>query len=88
MWLHDGRIFVSDFTDLDECIRRVTKVFGVHSVCPAVEMPTADFEAIAAQAVRMMDGLTGHLQGERPPQRQAVSDGLARDQSGAGRTHS
>ena len=59
VWLHDGRIFVSDFTDLDECIRRVTKVFGVHSVCPAVEMPTADFEAIAAQAVRMMDGLTG-----------------------------
>ena len=32
VWLHDGRIFVSDFSDLDEAIRKVTKVFGVHSV--------------------------------------------------------
>ncbi len=52
--LHDGRILVSDFDDLDECIRRVTKVFGVHSVCPAVEMPKDDFDAICAQAVAMM----------------------------------
>jgi len=59
VWLHDGRIFVSDFTDLDECIRRVTKVFGVHSVCPAVEMEKDSFEAIAAQAVRMTEGLRG-----------------------------
>ncbi len=59
VWLHDGRIFVSDFTDLDECIRRVTKVFGVHSVCPAVEMEKESFEAIAAQAVRMTEGLKG-----------------------------
>ncbi len=59
VWLHDGRIFVSDFTDLDECIRRVTKVFGVHSVCPAVEMEKDSFEAIAAQAVRMTEGLKG-----------------------------
>ena len=43
VWLHDGRIFVSDFQDRDECIRRITKVFGVHSVCPAVEMPKDDF---------------------------------------------
>ena len=46
VWVHDGRIFVKDFKDLDECIARVTKVFGVHSVCPAVEMPKDDFEAI------------------------------------------
>ncbi len=59
VWLHDGRIFVSDFTDLDECIRRVTKVFGVHSVCPAVEMEKDSFDAIAAQAVRMTEGLRG-----------------------------
>lgn len=59
VWLHDGRIFVSDFTDEEECIRRVTKVFGVHSVCPAIEMPKDDFDAIAAQAVKMMEGLNG-----------------------------
>ena len=59
VWLHDGRIFVADFEDLEACIARVTKVFGVHSVCPAIEMEKEDFEAIAAQAVRMMDGLQG-----------------------------
>ena len=47
VWLHDGRIFVSDFSDLESCIDRVRRVFGVHSVCPAVEMPKEDFEAIA-----------------------------------------
>ena len=30
--VHDGRIFVRGFADLDECVDRVTKVFGVHSV--------------------------------------------------------
>ena len=38
VWLHDGRIFVADFDDMDAVIAKVTKVFGVHSVCPAVEM--------------------------------------------------
>ena len=59
VWLHDGRIFVSDFEDLDAVIAKVTKVFGVHSVSPAVEMDKEDFDAVCAQAVRMMDGLTG-----------------------------
>ena len=59
VWLNDSRIFVSDFTDMDECIRRVTKVFGVHSVCPAVEMPKDDVNAIQVQATKMMEGLTG-----------------------------
>ena len=59
VWLSDGRIYVSDFTDLDECIRRVTKVFGVHSVSPAVEMPKDDFEAICAQAAKMMSERSG-----------------------------
>ena len=59
MLLHDGRILVSDFDDLDECIRRVTKVFGVHSVCPAVEMPKDDFDALCNQAVAMMADLSG-----------------------------
>ena len=57
--MNDSRIFVSDVTDMDEAIRRVTKVFGVHSVCPAIEMDKADFEAVAAQAVKMMEGLSG-----------------------------
>lgn len=59
VWLHDGRVFVSDATDMEECIRRVTKVFGVHSVCPAVEMGKEDFDALCAQAIAMTDGLTG-----------------------------
>ena len=59
VWVHDGRIFVKGFSDLDECISRVTKVFGVHSVCPAVEMPKEDFEAICAQAVEMAKDLKG-----------------------------
>ncbi|MBQ8313826.1 MAG: tRNA 4-thiouridine(8) synthase ThiI [Clostridia bacterium] len=59
VWVNDSRIFVSDFTDLEECIRRVTKVFGVHSVCPAIEMPKDDFEAICQQAVNMAAGLKG-----------------------------
>ncbi|MBP3427326.1 MAG: tRNA 4-thiouridine(8) synthase ThiI [Clostridia bacterium] len=59
VWLSEGRIYVSDFSDLDECIRRVTKVFGVHSVSPAIEMPKDDFEAICAQAAEMMRPLSG-----------------------------
>ena len=59
VWVHDGRIFVRGFSDLDECISRVTKVFGVHSVCPAVEMPKEDFDAICAQAVEMTKDLKG-----------------------------
>lgn len=59
VWLNDGRVFISDFDDLDECIERVTKVFGVHSVCPAVEMPKDDFEAICMKAIEMTEGLHG-----------------------------
>lgn len=57
--LHDSRILISGFTDQEECIRRVTKVFGVHSVCPAVEMPKEDFDAICRQAVRMTEDWKG-----------------------------
>jgi len=59
VFLSDGRIYVSDFTDMDKCIRRVTRVFGIHSVSPAVEMEKDDFEAICAQAARMMEPLSG-----------------------------
>jgi len=57
--VHDGRIFVRGFTDLETCIDRVTKVFGVHSVCPAVEMPKEDFDAICDQAIAMAKDLKG-----------------------------
>jgi len=57
--VHDGRIFVRGFRDLETCIDRVTKVFGVHSVCPAVEMPKEDFDAICDQAIAMAKDLKG-----------------------------
>ena len=59
VWLSDGRIYVSDYTDQDEAIRRVSRVFGVHSVSPAVEMEKSDFEAVCAQAAKMMENRTG-----------------------------
>ena len=46
VWLHDARIFVSDMTDMDACMTAVSKVFGVHSLCPAIEMEKADFNAV------------------------------------------
>ena len=66
VWLSDSRIYVSDFTDLDACIDRVTKVFGVYSVSPAVELEK-DFEAIAAASVEMMKPYSGtfKVQGKR-----------------------
>ena len=59
VWLHDGRIFVSDCPDVDAAMERITRVFGVHSVCPAIEMEKDDFEAIGTQAVSLMQGLKG-----------------------------
>ena len=44
VWLKDARLFVQGVSDMDACIQRVTKVFGVHSVCPAVRLPKADCE--------------------------------------------
>lgn len=58
VWLADSRIYVSQAQDMAQCIERVCKVFGVHSVSPAVEMDK-DYEAIAAQCVEMMRGKTG-----------------------------
>ena len=59
VWMSEGRFYVSDFTDMDECIRRVTRVFGVHSVSPAFEMDKDDFGAICEQAAKMMEPLSG-----------------------------
>ena len=59
VWVNDGRIFVKGFSDLETCIARVTKVFGVHSVSPALEMPKENFDAICDEAIRMTKDLTG-----------------------------
>ena len=59
VWVHDGRIFVKGFSDLEECVSRVTKVFGVHSVSPAVEMPKDDFDAVCKKAIEMVKDLKG-----------------------------
>ena len=59
VWMSEGRFYVSDFTDMDECIRRVARVFGVHSVSPAIEMDKDDFGAICEQAAKMMEPLSG-----------------------------
>lgn len=59
VWLSDSRVYVSDMTSMEEAIRRVTKVFGVHSVCRAVEMEKGDFEAICNQAVEMLKDAKG-----------------------------
>lgn len=64
VWLHDARIFISDMNDMDGCMQAVSKVFGVHSLCPAVEMEKGDFNAICDQAVRMMQGLRGSFKVE------------------------
>ena len=58
VWMSDSRIYVSDFNDLQECISRVTKVFGIYSVSPAVEMEK-DLEAISEKAIEMMRGKEG-----------------------------
>ncbi len=59
VWLHDARIFISDANDLDGCMQRVSKVFGVHSIAPAIEMEKDNFEGICQQANALMQGLSG-----------------------------
>ncbi|MEG2605181.1 MAG: tRNA uracil 4-sulfurtransferase ThiI [Clostridia bacterium] len=54
VWLNDSRVYVSDMSDMDEAVRRVTKVFGVHSVCRSIEMEKDDFAAICAQAAELL----------------------------------
>ncbi len=55
--LSDARIFVSDM-DMQRAVERVTKVFGVYSVSPAIEMEK-DFEAVSAQCLKLMAPLSG-----------------------------
>ncbi len=59
VWLNDSRVYVSDMTDMDEAIRRVTKVFGVHSVCRAVEVDKNDFEAVCVEGLKLLENHHG-----------------------------
>ena len=58
VWMSDSRIYVSDCEDMDECARRVRKVFGLYSVSPAIECEK-DLDEIAAQCIEMMKPCTG-----------------------------
>lgn len=60
VWLQDSRVFVSDYTDEEECIRRVSEGVQAYTACAqAVEMEKDDFNAICAQASKMMEGMSG-----------------------------
>ncbi len=56
--LTQGRIFLREIEDMEEVVRRVTRVFGVHSVSPVVECDK-DMEAICKTAVELMRPLEG-----------------------------
>jgi thiamine biosynthesis protein ThiI len=56
--LTQGRIFLRDIADMEEVVRRVTRVFGVHSVSPVVECEK-DMEAICRNAVELMRPMEG-----------------------------
>ena len=58
VWLSDSRIYVSDVEDMDECVRRVRKVFGLYSVSPAIECEK-DLDVISGQCIEMMKGKRG-----------------------------
>lgn len=58
VWMSDSRIYVADFSDLQDCIARVTKVFGIHSVSTAVEMEK-DLDRIADKCIDMMRDYKG-----------------------------
>ena len=58
VWMSDSRIYVSDCPDMDECARRVAKVFGIYSVSPAIECEK-DLEVIAGHCIDMMKNYKG-----------------------------
>ena len=58
VWMSDSRIYVSDVEDMDECARRVRKIFGLYSVSPAIECDK-DLDEIAGHCIEMMKGFTG-----------------------------
>jgi len=58
VWLSDSRVFVSG-DQLDACLIRVCKVFGVHSVCPAIEMEKDDFSDLCEAGVELLKDVKG-----------------------------
>ncbi len=58
VWLSDSRVYVSNVEDMDECVRRVRKVFGLYSVSPAIECEK-DLDEIGRQCIEMMRGRSG-----------------------------
>ena len=58
VWMSDSRIYVADIEDMDECIRRVRKVFGLYSVSPAIECEK-DLDEMAAHCIEMMKDFSG-----------------------------
>ncbi|MCE5342839.1 MAG: THUMP domain-containing protein, partial [Eubacteriales bacterium] len=64
VWLSDSRVYVSDASDMAEAVRRVTRVFGVHSICRSLEMPKEDFAAIREAAVELMQSEKGSFKVE------------------------
>ncbi|MBP3410515.1 MAG: tRNA 4-thiouridine(8) synthase ThiI [Clostridia bacterium] len=58
VWMSDSRIYVSDVEDMDDCIRRVRKIFGLYSVSPAIECEK-DLDEIAGHCVEMMKDFRG-----------------------------
>lgn len=59
VWLHDSRLIVSGMDDINACMERIRHVFGVHSVCPAIEMDKGDFDAVMQKAAELMQGKSG-----------------------------
>ncbi|GHU73252.1 putative tRNA sulfurtransferase [Clostridia bacterium] len=47
VWLADGHIYVSGADDVEACVKRIQRMFGIHSLSIAAELPK-DFDAIAA----------------------------------------
>ncbi len=56
---NDGRYFVRGAGHDSRVIEKICRVFGVHSVCPAIEMEKDDFSAICEEAKAMMADVAG-----------------------------
>lgn len=57
--LRDSRIFVSGYDDEEACAQRVSRVFGVHAVSPAIQMDKSDFMKICQMAADMTRRVRG-----------------------------
>lgn len=84
VWMSDGRIYVSDASDMRLAAEKVCRVFGVYSVSMAVELQK-DLEEIAKAAVAVSKPLSGtfKIEARRSDKRfQPDSMGLGREIGG------